>query len=159
MSEWYKLTISAVGLETHVWLQEWRWLVPTTFSPLWLNAFGDWVFTSRDGSIHFLDLIEGTFTPVAPSMNALSELLKSIENRNRWLMADWVGICKERGLHLNQGQCYGWKLHPILGGKFEFENIQAFDLGVYESITGQIHRQVKHLPPGYTVTELKIGPR
>jgi len=74
-------------------------------------------------------------------------------------MADWVGICRERGLFLSNGQCYGWKVAPVLGRKFEFENIQVFDLLVYECIMGQIHRQLQGLPEGYVITELRFGTR
>jgi hypothetical protein len=155
--QWQKLIIPAVGLETKRWLAEWRWLVPEVFSPLWLNCFGDWVFASRDGEIYFLDLLEGSFKSISPSNQVLSGQLNREENQNRWLMADWVGICRERGLLLSNGQCYGWKVAPVLGGKFEFDNIQVFDLLVYECIMGQIHRQLQGLPEGYVITVLRLG--
>jgi hypothetical protein len=156
-TEWQKLIIPAVGLETRLWLAEWRWLVPEAYSPLWLNAFGDWAFVSRDGEVYFLDLLEGSFKSIAPSNQALSNQLRAEEKRNRWLMAEWVDICQEKGLTLSHGQCYGWKFAPVLGGKFEFENIQVFDIQVYECIMGQVHRQVQSLPEGYVITEFKLG--
>ncbi len=118
-NDWQTLTMSAVGQETRRWLAEWRWLVPDVpngFSPLWLNAFGDWT-----------------------------------------LMADWVVVCKARGMLLSHGQCYGWKVAPVIGGKLEFENVQAFDIAVYECIMGQVHRQVQGMPEGYVITEFKMG--
>ena len=157
MSQWQHLVISAVGLQTKKWLMEWRWLVPDSYTPLWLNAFGDWTFSSKDGEIWFLDLLEGSLVRLATSGDKLNELLQCEGNRNRWLMADWVTICEERGLRLAREQCYGWKTAPVLGGAMEFSNIQVFDMGVYQCIMGQVHRQLKKLPQGYVITNMQIG--
>jgi T6SS immunity protein Tdi1, C-terminal len=153
---WQKLTISLEGFDCSRLFGEWRWLVPESASPQWLTGFGDCAFTFPDQAVFFLDVLEGTFNRVAASERDLDSFFQSGENRNRWLSADWFDICNQRGLFLGQGQCYGWKVAPILGGKFEFSNIQVFDIEVYESITGQLHRQLKDLPEGYSVSELKI---
>ena len=155
--QWHELTKSAVGLPTSIWLKEWRWLVPQGLSPLWLSAFGDWAFCSSDGKIHFLDLLEGTLNCISGSAQELDSLLREPGNQNQWLLADWVHICKQRGLFLKRDQCYGWKAAPVIGGKFEFENIQVFDLAVYQSIMGQVHRQLEGLAPGFVITEFKMG--
>lgn len=156
-ASWKELTISLEGFDHHQLLAEWRWLVPETMSPLWLNRFGDWALKSPDATVYFLDILEGTFNCIASSELALNSLLESEENRNKWLMADWAGICGTRALHLSSGECFGWKIAPILGGKFEFSNIQVFYITVYESIMGQLHRQLKSFPEGYVITEFKIG--
>jgi hypothetical protein len=134
------LTISPAGLNCNQLLAEWRWIVPENDTPIWINLFGDWAFASPDGVVHFLDLIEGTYSPIASSTLMLDIALRSEENRNRWLLADWVEICIERSLLLARNQCYGWIKSPILGAQFEFSNIQVFDLIVYESLMGQVHR-------------------
>jgi hypothetical protein len=152
-----ELFVSLDGLNIEQLLAEWRWLVPETMKPLWLNSFGDWMLEAPDGQIHFLDLLEGAFNCIAPSKRILHEMLQEEENRNRWLMAEWFQICNERRLFLARGQCYGWKVAPIIGGKLEFLNIQVFDIAVYECIMGQVHRQVQRLPEGATVTEFRLG--
>jgi hypothetical protein len=155
--QWRMLTIPAIALETRELLSDWRWLVPQVLSPMWVNAFGDWIFADANGGVHFLDLLEGTLTHVAKSNQAFIEMLETRDNQEHFLMREWVEICRERGLLLSDGQCYGWKVAPLLGGKLEFENIQIFDLLVYESIMGQIHRQLKKLPKDYVITEFKVG--
>jgi hypothetical protein len=154
---WKELVISVDKTSFQHLLSEWRWLVPQNILPLWLSPFGDWMLRYEDGKIYFLDILDGSISLAAQSEHALNNLLQNEANQNRWLMSDWVGICRDRKLLLAQGQCYGWKLAPILGGKFEFQNIQLFDISVYECIMGQIHRQIKKLPEGFIITEFKIG--
>ena len=89
-----------------------------------------------------MDLLEGTNICSAESKDEFDHLCKSEENQNRWFMADWVAICHESGLIPSETQCLGWKVHPILGGKFEFANIQLSDLAVYECVVGQLLRQI-----------------
>lgn len=153
---WRKLTIPLSGLGVEDLLKEWRWLVPATMSPLWLSAFGDLAFMGQDKRVFLLDILEGSFGLIAPSELAMTELLESEEMRNRCLSADWFETCNSRGLYLGPGQCYGWKVAPILGGEFSFSNIQVFDVLVYETIMGQLHRQLKALPEGYVISEFRL---
>jgi hypothetical protein len=50
-----------------------------------------------------------------------------------------------------------FKIPPVLGGAIEVENIAALDYVVASSIAGQLHRQVKDLPPGTAVSGFTIG--
>jgi hypothetical protein len=153
---WRDFTIPVEGLDVQTLLTEWRWLIPENMKPLLLSFFGDWMLESPDGKIHFLDLLEGDVNCISQSAQELESMLQQEENRKHWLMTDWVQICRERGLHLAVGECYGWKIAPHLGGKLDFQNIQVFDLAVYECITGQVHRQT---PEGYVVTGFRIVPQ
>jgi hypothetical protein len=154
---WQHLTIPVERLDSQRLLKEWRWIVPNDLLPLWLTSFGDWAFKSQDGQIYFLDILEGSLSYIAPSARDLDAFFQGEENQNRWLMANWVAICADRGLFLSSGQCYGWKVAPVIGGKFEFLNIQVFDIAVYECIMGQLLRQVQAFPEGYVITEFKLG--
>lgn len=154
---WKALTISPETIGSKEMLSEWRWLSPNKINPIWLNTFGDLALETDDWKIFFLDRLEGTFFPLVPSKQSFDEIFNDEQSRSRWLMADWFQICNERGLSLGLGQCYGWKLAPALGGKFEFENIQVFDLTVYQSIMGQIHRQIQKRLEGFTISEFKTG--
>ena len=59
-------------------------------------------------------------------------------------------------MDLGLGQCYSYKLPPILNGPIEPSNIEPADLPVHFSLLGQIHRQVKDLPEGTPIHEFKI---
>jgi hypothetical protein len=112
---------------------------------------------SEAGEIHFLDLLEGTLTCIAPSESEFNRLLEQAENRNRWFTTDWVSICYRQGLLPKAGECFGWKVHPVFGGAFDLSNLQLFYLSVYESVVGQLFRQLKRHPYVFTATEMRLG--
>jgi hypothetical protein len=150
------LTISLLGLDTEALLRDWRWLVPQEFAPVQMSKFGHWFFTDPVGRVHNLDLIEGDLQEIAPSIADYNRLKDLAENRTEWFLDGFVFRCDAEGLKLGPGECYGWRVHPMIGGKFEFENIQVFSLSVYESLMGQLLPQWKNLPPGQPIPQIKI---
>jgi hypothetical protein len=58
-------------------------------------------------------------------------------------MLDLAYLCYDKGMRPNQGQCIGFKIPPVLGGKIEIDNLDIYELTVYQAIMGQIHEQVK----------------
>jgi hypothetical protein len=44
---------------------------------------------------------------------------------------------------LGPGECYGWKVPPVLGGEADVENLEPTDLIVHHSILGQLFRQAR----------------
>src|SRR6266404_1111369 len=150
------ITISFLGLYTEALLREWRWLVPRDFTPVQLSKFGDWFFSDPGGRVHYLDLIEGDLREIAPSSAEYNRLKDLTEMQTEWFLAGFVFRCDAEGLLLAPGECYGWRIHPMIGGKFEFENIQVFSLLVYESLMGQLLPQWKQLPPGRLIPKIEI---
>src|SRR5258708_21218149 len=69
------LTIPLSGLDTEALLRDWRWLVPSEFTPVQMSKFGHWFFSDPGGRMHYLDLIEGD----------LRQIAQSIGEYNRWL--------------------------------------------------------------------------
>jgi hypothetical protein len=134
--------IEASKFDTLALLHEWKWLVPSTDTPLFLSAFGDWVFGHPDGSLWALSVLEGTYDRIAANSTDYNKLNKSAEWIERTFIAGWLPIAAGNGLEPGDDQCIGWKLHPLLGGKFEVANLQVFDMRVYQSIMGQLHRQL-----------------
>lgn len=152
------LTIPLAGLDTDALLLEWRWCVPEDFTPIQMTKFGDWFFVDSMQRVHMLDLIEGTLQEVALSIPAYNELKSLPEKQGEWFLDGFVFRCHEEGLLLSAAQCYGWRVHPMYGGKFDFENIQVFSLDVYQSLMGQIFRQFRNLKPGDSMPPLQIDP-
>jgi hypothetical protein len=150
------LTIPFAGLDTDALLSEWRWCVPEDYTPIQMTRFGDWFFADPKQRVHMLDLIEGTLHEVAESISAYNELKDTPEKQGEWFLDGFVFRCVEEGLLLDAAQCYGWRVHPMLGGKFDFENIQVFSLSVYQSLMGQIFRQCRNLNPGDPMPPLQI---
>jgi hypothetical protein len=137
-------------------LEDWRWLVEGKYSPVLMTAFGDLFLRGETGAVYFLDVVSGEFTCVAKSVEEFEAELAKPETADQWLMAELVLLLREKGVNLHAGQCYGYKIPPVLGGQLSIENIEPTDLVVHHSISGQIHRQTKDLPPGTPISGFTV---
>ena len=124
-------------------LHDWRWLVPEAYTPLYLTVMGDWVFGAPDGSLWRLSALEGDFFQIAANADDYNRLIKSDDWLNETFAAEWQPIAASHGLEPSDNECLGWKLPPILGGKFEPANLQIFEMLVYQSVMGQLHRHLQ----------------
>jgi hypothetical protein len=136
------LAISVEALNCGELLTDWRWLVGSDATPLQIGIFGDWIFGMPNGSIWHLSLLDGAFCQIADTSIAFNSLKELPENRSDWFGADWADVALAHGLSPAEHECLGWKVAPIFGGPFSFENIQVFSLRVYQSIMGQTFRTV-----------------
>jgi hypothetical protein len=130
-------------------LHEWQWLVPRDHTPLLVSVMGDWVFGAPNGSLWSLSLLEGDYIQIAVNADEYNRLNKSDEWLNETFSADWQSIAAGHGFEPTEDQCLGWKVHPLLGGEFTPANLQVFDMVVYQSLMGQLHRQLqrRETPP------------
>ena len=78
------------------------------------------------------------------------------DNANEWFVPNLVGDLLSSGKTLGPRQCFGFKIPPVLGGEIEPDNFEPTGLSVHFGILGQIHLQVKDLPPGTPIGEVKI---
>jgi hypothetical protein len=56
----------------------------------------------------------------------------------------------------SRGQCVGFKVPLFLGGSGEIDNLEIIDVEVYWSLLGQLRAGTKNLPPGSTVSQVRI---
>jgi hypothetical protein len=124
-------------------LDSWRWLVPARDTPLFVSGMGDWAFGAPDGSLWCLDLLEGTYSRIAADAAEYNRLNKSHAWLEKEFSIDWFDVALQKGLVPGEQECVGWRLHPLLGGKFEVANLKIFDMLVYQSLMGQLHRQLQ----------------
>jgi Domain of unknown function (DUF1851) len=122
---------------------EWNWLVPANHQPLLITIFGDWVCGAPDGSHWSLSNLEGTYLKIAESSAEFNLRKKSFEFLDEHFIAGWQEIAERHGFKPDSAQCVGWRIPPVLGGQFEVENLQLFSMVVYQSIMGQLHRQLQ----------------
>jgi len=149
------LAIPLDGLDTARLLADWRWLVPEDFHPIHLSKFGHWFFASPDGRIHHLNIIEGSLLQVAKSRGQFEAMKEDDQIRNDWLQASLVLQCDAKGLLLKPSECYGWRVHPMVGGKIELENIQVFSLNDYQTLIAQSLPQWKNPKPADPIRTLE----
>ena len=136
-------------------LESWDWLDFTGKNPFVATAFGDVFFEAKEG-IYFLDTVSGKLEFVCDSKQALEKILNTPEGQDHYLMSELVLLAREQGLVLSEGECYEFIIAPILSGAIEFDNLQKMDFKVSLHINGQLLKQVKDLPPGTKINEVKL---
>jgi hypothetical protein len=139
-------------------LAEWRWLVPEVAAPLEVTAFGDLFLIARSGAVLFLDTIAGTCDEVAESVDQWNEKLNDPERLDEWFMPALTVVLQEAGVYLSRGDVYSPTHAIILGGSFTAENWKPTHWRVHFASTGVLHAQVKNLPPGTKITDIKYDP-
>ena len=81
------LTVNISHLERGTLLADWHWLIGTNKLPVLATLAGDaFVQDSTDGSIHFLDTVEGTCSQVAEDGATFQQLLsdRDFVIRHEW---------------------------------------------------------------------------
>jgi len=139
-------------------IDAWKWLPIKGLTAIAVSAFGEVFLRDSDGAIHQIDTIEGKLTKVAKSLPQLTILLQDAEARDHLLFGGLVIGARNSGLILEPGECYDFKLAPVLGGKMGVEEMEKLSFVVKLHIAGQLHEQVKDLPPGTKINQVTISP-
>lgn len=136
-------------------LQSWGWLLPGNFT-LWLvNRFAELIMVYEDGSVHMLRSDAGEVIRLADSRDHFSNLIDLDDNAADWLLIPLVDQCVASGMLLREGQCYAFKLPPLLGASYELDNIYAAHIAEYLPYLADIHKQLHGMPDG-TKVKIKI---
>ncbi|MBI4676130.1 MAG: DUF1851 domain-containing protein [Elusimicrobia bacterium] len=158
-----KLVAQIADLSAQGALDDWRWLMGRGARPLLVTAMGDAFvvktegFFSRAEVVYFLDTFTGTFVRTGLAPGDLPAALRTSPQAAGWLRVDLVRRLLDRGAKLGAGQCLSAK-HPIvLGGNLTPDNFEPTDWQVHLSMLGQVHKQVKDLPPGSTIADIQGG--
>lgn len=137
-------------------IESWHWLDLESKQPILVTAFGDIFFTSDDG-IWFLDTTEGALTKVCETRPELEAILGTEDGENHYLFAGFVERAQNDGMILSEGQCYDFKLNPVVGGAIAYENIEPRDFVVAVNLAGQLHEQVRNMPEGTRISGFSIA--
>jgi hypothetical protein len=135
--------MEASEFDTDSLLADWRWLVSPHLTPLMISIFGDWVFGAPDGTLWALSMLNGSCDEIAGNALEFNALKCDPEWVNQMFLGEWLEIAERHGFEPGPTECLGWKVHPLIGGKFGPENLQVFSMRVYQSLMGQLHRQVR----------------
>jgi hypothetical protein len=137
-------------------LSGWAPDLPASFTVWMVNRFGDIFAVFEDDSVHMLDVGMGVIARVADNRDHFSDQIDAGDNANNWLLIEFVDDCVAGGLMLGQNQCYGYRVPPILGGKYAIENVIPTDLSVHYSLLADIYQQTKDLPDGTRIKTVII---
>lgn len=135
--------IDQSGRDWVAMLSGWSEILPASFTVWLVNRFGDVVAVLDDESVHLLDIGVGTFARVAGSRKRFAELMNIPKNANNWLAIPLVDRCAAAGLVLGPGQCYGYKIPPLLGGEYSAENVALVDLAENYGVLAEVWRRVR----------------
>jgi hypothetical protein len=137
------LTVGFSHLDRMTLLEDWNWKLKGSFLPILLSASGD-AFVQHVGNdeVWWLDTGGAEFSKVAETQEQFNELLTQKEFVIECFAVQMIGDLMQSGNSLGDGQIYSLKQPWILGGKYELSNIEATDIEVHFSITGQIAQQV-----------------
>ncbi|MEV0455286.1 hypothetical protein [Catellatospora methionotrophica] len=137
-------------------LDAWSWLGLEGRKPLFTSLFGDVFLAGRDGC-SYLDTIEGALTRVWASADELERELSTEQGQDRYLLGGLAAQADARGLRLGPDQVYTFMPPPVIGGGVTVESVVVESFTVAVNIAGQIHEQVRDLPPGTSVTGVTLG--
>jgi hypothetical protein len=154
---WNELTVDFQKHGAEDLLGDWRWLLGDSMRLLLVSAIGDMFLADPAGQVFWLETGSGQLQKIAASNDQFQQLRQQPQNADQWFIPRLVGDLITSGVRLAPGQCYSYKKPPILGGQIELSNFQPTDLSVHFSILGQIHRQVKDLPPGTKIKGFTTG--
>jgi hypothetical protein len=143
--------IEHLGLDWPALLEEWRWLLPQAFTVRLLTRAGDLLIESPDGCIHFLDVGAGELRHVAISHNEFRSLLGRPDVARDWLMVPVIDRLVAAGRLLGPGQCYGFRLLPVVGGGYDANDRLVLPIREHFGVCGSLHRQIADLPDGAKV--------
>jgi hypothetical protein len=129
-------------------LDEWTWLIGPDVIPFAASVAGDAFVIDHGKNVFRLDFGSGELIRLANSTHSFYSTLDDLENRNYWLLANFVQFLRSNGLVFRKGECYSFVVLPILGGKYELPNMMAISAKEHFALTGTIHKQVAHLPDG-----------
>jgi len=135
----------------------WKWLPLQNLSAIAVSAFGEVFFSDPMGAIHQIDTIDGKLSKVANSLPELTAMLQDAEVRDSLLFGGLVIGARNEGLMLEAGECYDFKVAPVLGGQMRVDEMQKLSFVVKLHIAGQLHEQIKDLPPGTRINKVTMS--
>ena len=154
--EFDDLLAPVTNIREHDILASWRWLVGPDAQPLLLTVLGDLFVEQPTGEVSFLDTYEGSLKRVSDSRDEWKRLLQDPGNLHRWFAPDLVAALHARGLRPTEGQSYSPIHPPVLGGTMDAGNFECVPWHVHFIPMGQLHEQVKDLPPGTPIAGVDI---
>jgi hypothetical protein len=132
-------------------LESWHWLDLAGKAALCASPFGD-VFLEDDRGVWWLDALEGVLTRPWATREEFAAALSTAEGQDEYLLAGLGLAAESAGLTPGADQVYGFAVPPNLGGALDVSNVEVVDFVVALNLAGQIHRQIRDLPPGTKIT-------
>ena len=140
-------------------LSSWQWIpgLPDK-RPAFASLFGA-IFLQDQTGYWWLDPVSADFLHLAKEPSTLEKLLASETGQDEYLLGGLAMAAERSGLVLAASEVYSFIVPPALGGSFELDNVEASDFVVTVDLAGQIHEQIRDLPPGTPISRITIDGR
>jgi hypothetical protein len=136
-------------------LESWGWIGLEGKTPVLATAFGDVILQSEEG-FWWLDTLDGSLVLAWANATEVQNELSSRDGQEQYLMIGLIQEAVSRGLVPGDDEVYDFPQPPILGGDLTIDNLTTTDFVVALNVAGQIHDQVKDLPPGTRIDSIKL---
>jgi hypothetical protein len=133
--------VDPVGKDWNRLLAYWRPPLPPEVTLWFVNLLGDLFLTTPDGAVHWLEVGTGNLSNVAPTRENFARLLDQRQNAEMWLRISLVDSCRAAGMALGPDQCYGFKIPPLLLGKYEAANLEPANIYSHYSWLSHMNKQ------------------
>lgn len=130
--------------------REWHWLIGDDLAPFLCSASGDVFFEALDGTVFWLDAGNGRLSQVAPDRVQFEARVRS-DGGAELLLSPVIDALFAAGVTLGPEQCFGYKIFPVLGGRYDAGNMVATSAASWYGFSGHVHEQMKDLPDGTVV--------
>jgi hypothetical protein len=138
-------------------LDGWLWLPDLSgLRPWFASPFGDLFLLDGAEAVWYLDLIEGSVSRTWDDTEACRAALRTVDGLDRYLLAGLAEAARERGVNAGSTEVLCFNVPPVLGGPMTADDIQTIDFVVGVDIAGQVHQQVKDMPPGTQISGFEI---
>ncbi|MDP9441104.1 MAG: DUF1851 domain-containing protein [Actinomycetota bacterium] len=136
-------------------LESWEWMEVRGKTPVLASLFGDVILQDASG-FWFLDTVEGSLVWAWASRDELQSTLSTEEGQDQYLLAGLAFAAHDAGITLAEHEVYSFKVPPVLGGHFDVANVEPTDFVVAINLAGQLHEQIKDLPPGSKISGFTV---
>jgi hypothetical protein len=120
--------INPTGHDWNSLLASWTRPLPQSFAVWMVNHIGDVIAVAGDGAVYWLDVGTEQVAKIAASRDDFMVKINEGSNARQWLATPLIDSCVAAGMTLQPGQCYGFKVAPLLGGDYVVENMEPLAL-------------------------------
>lgn len=132
--------------------KDWAWALPDPARVVAINPFGNVVVACADRSLWRVCPESLTADKISDESD-FAAVLADEEFCEDWLFDGPVTAAHSSLGPFGDGQCYGFKIWPALGGAYTPDNFAIKTLTEWLAVSGDVGRQVKDIPPG---TEIEL---
>ena len=141
--------ITEAGIDWVRLLGDWIPPLPARFNVWLINRLGEPIVVDPHGAVVRLDVGMGSCLELGRSREEFAQRLDTGDNANQWLRIRLVDECRHAGMTLKPFECYGFRMPPTLGGRYEVANLRPTRLDVHFSYQAYICKQadIYWVPP------------